>query len=327
MIVLGIDTATQRDRGRPAAGRRRPCAKRATTRPPGAHPGHATRLLGDGRRAARATPGLRWGELDRIAVGVGPGQRSPACASASPPPAGSPSRCARSSSSGVSSLRALALRSREPAPARGAPARSLAVIDARRGEVFAAAYEPATTACRELAPPRRARARAARAALRRGASSGSRGERACSPSATGRVRYREELGAAGLEVAAARRSRCTACAAGAICELGARARRRRRTPAVLPDYLRRPDAELALGARAQRRAERRDERDAPSSPAADRRRSRSGRCSYPDLPQVIGDRAARVPDAVVAGDVRARALQAVGHLPGAPSTGSAWSAT
>ena len=45
------------------------------------------------------------------------------------------------------------------------------------------------------------------------------------------------------------------------------------------------------------------------------RRSRSGGSLYTDLPQVIADRAARLPDALVACDVRARAVQAVGDLP------------
>ena len=39
------------------------------------------------------------------------------------------------------------------------------------------------------------------------------------------------------------------------------------------------------------------------------------RLSYSDLPAVLGDRAALVSDAVVAGDVRARALEALGNLP------------
>ena len=85
---------------------------------------------------------------------------------------------------------------------------------------------------------------------------------------------------------------------------------RRPTPDVLPDYLRRPDAELALQAPERPRERRLSISHSPRSrPRAD---------PAPLLPRPAAgdrDRAPRLPDALVAGDVRARALQAVGHLP------------
>ena len=58
--------------------------------------------------------------------------------------------------------------------------------------------------------------------------------------------------------------------------------------------------------------------------AAARRRGRADRCeirplAYPDLPEVLAIERRVFPDAVVAGDVRARALQADRHLPGGAS--------
>ncbi len=72
MIVLGFDTATAatavalRLRGRQRhAGARRPAAGRA----PGARDAPAR----DGARACSAEAGVAWSDVDRIAVGVGPG--------------------------------------------------------------------------------------------------------------------------------------------------------------------------------------------------------------------------------------------------------------
>jgi len=72
VIVLGFDTATQATAvglrladGTTLHARDDPAA--------GAHPGHATRLLTiAGGLLAQAE--LSWGELERIAVGVGPGR-------------------------------------------------------------------------------------------------------------------------------------------------------------------------------------------------------------------------------------------------------------
>ncbi len=101
---------------------------------PGERPGHAARLLGL-VCGALADAGLSLGDVERIGVGAGPGSftglrigvataRGLAQALAVPLVA-------------VSTLRALA----DGAAAENAPARPvLAVVDARRGEGFAAAY-------------------------------------------------------------------------------------------------------------------------------------------------------------------------------------------
>ena len=71
MIVLGFDTATPST----AVGLRDVAGVTSELRDdpvPGAHPGHATRLLAmTGELLARS--GVGWGAIDRIAVGLGPG--------------------------------------------------------------------------------------------------------------------------------------------------------------------------------------------------------------------------------------------------------------
>ena len=156
---------------------------------------------------------------------------------------------------GVSSLHARcalgARRALTSDRAAAAPNAVLAVIDARRGEVFAAAYE------------RRRGGHAARAGARRGA--GARGARARAAQAgapapsgprrwlavgDGAVRYRELLERAGLRGARGALAAAPASGGAAICELGVARRRPAASGRSLPDYRRRPDAELALeGAR------------------------------------------------------------------------------
>jgi tRNA threonylcarbamoyladenosine biosynthesis protein TsaB len=103
---------------------------------PGRRPGHATRLMPLAVGLLEEA-GIGWAQLDRIAVGVGPGTftglrigiataRAMAQARAIP-------------LVGVSTLQALALNAAEIDPA---PGTVLAVIDARRGEVFVAAWHP-----------------------------------------------------------------------------------------------------------------------------------------------------------------------------------------
>ncbi|MDE3131710.1 MAG: tRNA (adenosine(37)-N6)-threonylcarbamoyltransferase complex dimerization subunit type 1 TsaB, partial [Acidobacteriota bacterium] len=101
--------------------------------PVGGRPGHAQRLLSliDGllRRG-----GVGWADVDRIAVGVGPGTFTGlrigiAIAQALAAATGLPLV-------GVSTLRALALAAYDSEPARA----TLAVLDARRGEAFLAGW-------------------------------------------------------------------------------------------------------------------------------------------------------------------------------------------
>ncbi len=98
---------------------------------------------------------MSWREIDRIAVGVGPGTFTGLRVGVA-----TARGLAQSLSAelvGVSSLRALAAGAfaADPVAAEGSePTVVLAVIDARRGEVFAAAYESGADVPRELAAPR-----------------------------------------------------------------------------------------------------------------------------------------------------------------------------
>jgi tRNA threonylcarbamoyladenosine biosynthesis protein TsaB len=227
MIVLGLDTATNATSvalrladGSIAEARDDPAA--------GAHPGHATRLLAmaDG---LLSNAGAGIGDVDRIAVGVGPGTFTGLRV-------GVATARGLSQSSGaelvaVSSLRALA------GPALdGGDGGVLAVIDARRSEVFAAAY---ATGGVELAAGR---------ALKPGAIASlmeEAGLLAARAVGDGALRYRTELEAAGLEIPS-EDSPLHLLRAAAICALAASTESPASNEPVLPDYLRRPDAELAL---------------------------------------------------------------------------------
>jgi tRNA threonylcarbamoyladenosine biosynthesis protein TsaB len=243
MIVLGFDTATSATAvalreadGRTVELRDDPAA--------GAHPGHATRLL-EMARELLAGAGVAWGGVDRIAVGVGPGTFTGLRVGVA-----TARGLAQSLSAelvGVSSLRALALAALAAEIDGAAPGEAvLAVIDARRGEAFAAAYEPGEDGLpRELAAPR-ALAPALLAGVLADAEELAGGRRRWLAVGDGAVRFREQLEAAGArtppDFAVVHRVGATA-----ICELGARA------PAaslgeLVPDYRRRPDAELALAA-------------------------------------------------------------------------------
>jgi tRNA threonylcarbamoyladenosine biosynthesis protein TsaB len=187
---------------------------------PGVRPAHANRLLG-AAEAALERAGLGWEEVDRIAVGVGPGSFTGlrigiATARALAQARGLPLV-------GVSSLEALALGAGEAEPL------VLAVLDARRGEAFAAAWRgralvmPAAALSPEALVERVGTLQGAALAVGDGA-----------------VRFRGPLEAAGALVPpdedGAHRLR-----AEHVCRLGAAGDPTDRD-ALLPDYLREPDA-------------------------------------------------------------------------------------
>jgi tRNA threonylcarbamoyladenosine biosynthesis protein TsaB len=204
-VILGMDTATPSTAvavwapDGPAAERRHDPA-------PGERPGHAARLLALVNELV-----ADWSEIDRIAIGIGPGgftglrigiATARALAQARDLPL-----------VGVSSLAALA------APHDG---RVVAVIDARRGEVFAAspgAFEPVALAPAALA------ARIEPGSLAVG---------------DGAVRFRVELERAGATVPADD-SPLHRVSALEVCRLGAAGDPADRD-ALLPDYRREPDA-------------------------------------------------------------------------------------
>jgi tRNA threonylcarbamoyladenosine biosynthesis protein TsaB len=212
----------------------------------GERPGHATRLL-PLAAGLLAEAGLRFADVDRIAVGVGPGTFTGLRIGVA-----SARGLAQSLDAellGVSSLLALAQAavSREAVAGRGV----LAAIDARRGEVFAAAYAPAEEPVvdREPTPPReltspRALAPADFGEILHDVMAGGESVMEWVAVGNGAVLCRDALHTHGILVPPDD-SPLHRVSGEAICALGASA------PAhaidtVLPDYRRRPDAELAL---------------------------------------------------------------------------------
>jgi tRNA threonylcarbamoyladenosine biosynthesis protein TsaB len=238
MIVLGFDTATHAT----AVGLRLldGSALQARDDPlPGGHPGHATRLLALAA-GLLGEAGVRWREVERIAVGVGPGTFTGLRVGVAT--ARGLAQSLGAELVGVSSLAALAHGAlAEPAGSRDRPDGVLAVIDARRGEAFAAAFLAGADAPEEIEAPRvlgpdRLAALAAELDERR----------RWLAIGDGAVRYRERLQAA-VEVPEDGSS-LHLIGGAAVCELGARAAAAGRPEDVRPEYLRRPDAEIALKA-------------------------------------------------------------------------------
>jgi tRNA threonylcarbamoyladenosine biosynthesis protein TsaB len=221
VILLAFDTATPATVVGVLLGDGRVIEARDDP-PEGSRGEHASRLLPLVERALEEG-GVGWDGLERIAVGVGPGgftglRIGIASARALAQARGLPLVP-------VSSLAALATGAAE---AGGAPVVA-AVIDARRGEVFAGAWRqgeqrlaPAALAPAELA----ARLRALEAPVQ--------------AVGDGAVRFRTELETAGVEVphdgSAVHR-----IAAVPLCRLGAAGEPSQRDR-LLPDYRREPDA-------------------------------------------------------------------------------------
>jgi tRNA threonylcarbamoyladenosine biosynthesis protein TsaB len=252
VIVLGFDTSTPSTAlavrladGRTIEARDDP--------PAGAHPGHATRLL-EMAHDALARAGVAWSEVDRIAVGVGPGTFTGLRVGVAT--ARGLAQSLAVELVGVSSPLALATTALAADDAKvdtdDARAAVLAVIDARRGEAFAAAYERGRQGAppHELASPR-ALAPQELASVVAEAERVVESERAAGAAprgwlavGDGAVRFRDQLEAAGVEVPVDA-SPLHLVSAAAICELGAHAASAG-LHEIVPDYRRRPDAELAL---------------------------------------------------------------------------------
>jgi tRNA threonylcarbamoyladenosine biosynthesis protein TsaB len=249
MIVLGFDTATRST----AVGLRLAGGETLQSRDdpgPGEHPGHATRLLGMTDELLNRA-GIGWNALERIAVGLGPGTFTGLRVGIST--ARGLAQSLGVELVGVSSLRALAepaLRSELGAISSdpsGCLDRVLAVLDARRGEAFAAAYRISgrgstdeLVAPRALAPEELGGI-VEQAEARRGEDQGGR----WLAIGDGAVRFRDELQDAGVAVAPDDSS-LHQLSAEAICALGARGEAVVVEESILPDYCRRPDAEIAL---------------------------------------------------------------------------------
>jgi tRNA threonylcarbamoyl adenosine modification protein YeaZ len=254
MIVLGFDTATPST----AVGLRLADGTTLQARDdpgPQERPGHATQLLTLAVELL-GEAGVSWSALDRIAVGVGPGRFTGLRIGVAS--ARGLAQALGIELVGVSSLSALA----EPALHAGATERGasrgpggvLAVIDARRGQVFAAAYvtvEESVVMSRERAVPREP-------VVARALAPTNLGEVLDNPAATagepvahwlavgdGAVLCREELEALGVRVPPDD-SRLHAVSGEAVCAIAANATAPEAIDGVLPDYRRRPDAEIAL---------------------------------------------------------------------------------
>ena len=225
MIVLGFDTATPatavavlRADGRAFEARHDPA--------PGERPGHAAKLLALVEEVLGRAE-LGWDGVERLAVGAGPGTftglrigvaTARALAQARDLPL-----------VGVSTLRTLVEGAREAMPEAHLV---LAVLDARRNEAFAAAWDGA----REVLAP---------AALAPDALADDVSKLPAGPLAVGdgAVKFRSTLERAGAAIPADG-SPLHRVAARHLCRLAAGVQAGSRDT-VLPDYLRLPDAELA----------------------------------------------------------------------------------
>lgn len=217
MNVLGIDTATAASaacvlRSDGAAFEIEPAAERL-----GERPAHAAELMPAVARCMEDAD-IGWDELDAIAVGVGPGMFTGL-------------RIGIATAHGLAAATGVELRPVPSLAALAAPAEgaALAVIDARRDEVFAALYgeeealwEPFVAAPEAVADRLRER------------------EAGLLAVGDGAVRFREVFEAAGATVPGGGSSSHVVRGLS-ICRLAATVEPAP-AEAVLPDYLRLPDA-------------------------------------------------------------------------------------
>ena len=237
MIVLGFDTATAAtavgllQTGAPAGdaqpGHDTPRAGQASELrhdpQPGERPGHAARLLRLAHELLEPR-GLTFGDVERFAVGLGPGGFTGLRIGVAT--ARALAQAAEAELVGVSTLEALAARRRARCPAR-------------------ACWRSSTRAAARSSPA--AGATASRCSTRsRWRPQGPARWRAPGWLAVGdgAIRFRDELQAAGCDVPPDGAPQ-HGVSALMICRLAARAPRGTQRELVVPDYLRKPDAVLA----------------------------------------------------------------------------------
>jgi tRNA threonylcarbamoyladenosine biosynthesis protein TsaB len=220
--------------GEPGADRPRVDLEARDDPAPGARPRHAARLLALTEEVLDAGGG--WEAVDRIAVGVGPGTFTGLRIGIAT--AHALARARQLELVGVSTLQSLAAAARAGVPGAAVPGAAIvALIDARRGELFAAAW--AAGADPVAAPP----------SLEPCVIGPDRLLDFCgtlAPDAVavgdGAVKFRQALVSAGVVVAPAD-SLLHRVSAREHCSIAARLKPGF-TRLVLPQYLRLPDAEL-----------------------------------------------------------------------------------
>ncbi len=228
MIVLGFDTATPAtavallDDARPDD-----VAERRHVPAPGDRPGHASELLALAAELL-ADAGLAFADVERIAVGLGPGTFTGLRIGVAT--ARALAQATGAELVGVSTLRALAAVAERDAPSG---AGVLAVIDARRGEAFAAGWRDGEPVLEQVAL---APAALAQLVAQEGGAWLAVGD--------GALRFRSDLEGIGCTVPA-EGSAQHGVSARAICALALQASPGVARDLVVPDYLRLPDAVLA----------------------------------------------------------------------------------
>ena len=209
----------------------------------GERPQHAARLLPLAEEALRRA-GIGWGDVGRIGAGVGPGTftglrigiataRALAQASGAELAAVSTLQALATGAAAQTGLDPAAVEAWEPESGDVEPPGVLAVLDARRGEAFVAAWRGTE---RVLAPAALGPDALAAAAV----DVGSRGGRPCLAVGDGAVRFRAQLESAAVSVPADS-SPVHRVSALQLCRLAATA------PAIdhrtlVPEYVRAPDA-------------------------------------------------------------------------------------
>ena len=223
-MILALDTATPAT----VVGVARPdgtlVAERRHDPAPGERPGHGPMLLALAAQALDQA-GVAWADLTRLGVGVGPGTFTGLRIGVA---------TARALAQGlgdvaiapVSTLHALAVAARDDDPA--APV--LAVLDARRGEAFVAAYDAA--GAQLLSPTAWRPEQFAGVAVL--------GPGPWRAVGDGAIRFRADLEAAGVTVADDA-SALNRVSAAALCRLAAEGPTVERD-ALVPEYVRSPDA-------------------------------------------------------------------------------------
>lgn len=186
---------------------------------PGERPGHGPQLLGLAHELLHDA-GLTFADVDRVAVGLGPGGFTGLRIGVAT--ARALAQAAQAELVGVSTLEALASAVR-PEPGQGV----LAVVDARRGEVFAGGWRDGEQV---LGPLAIAPSDIAKVAGEGWLAVGD-----------GALRFRDDLEAAGCLVPADG-SDSHGVSALAVCRLARRAPAGSARDLVVPDYLRKPDA-------------------------------------------------------------------------------------